>query len=201
MSPGKSTVVTALTSREGQALLWLARQTIAQRLGLVQAPAPERQIAEALASPRLQEQCGVFVTLKCGGSLRGCIGCLSAAETVIDGVRDNALKAAFSDPRFPPLTAAELPGLQIELSVLTPLEPLVYDDAAELLSRLHPGRDGVLIEQGGRSATFLPQVWEQLPEPQIFLEHLCRKAGLPGSAWREGNLRVKTYQVQSFVEP
>ena len=200
MSPSDSTLIAKLTFNEGQALLWLARNTIARCLGQTAEESPDPATAEALASPRLQERRGVFVTLKSGGRLRGCIGSLSAAGSVVDGVRDNAVKAASCDPRFPCLTAEELPGVRIEVSVLTPLEPLAYDGAGDLVSRLQPGRDGVLIEQDGLSATFLPQVWEQLPEPERFLEQLCLKAGLPGSAWREGRLRVETYQVQSFAE-
>jgi AmmeMemoRadiSam system protein A len=189
-----------LADREGRALLWLARRTIARHLGLAGDEDNDREMKAILAAPRLQERRGVFVTLKSAGCLRGCIGCLSAAATIVDGVRDSAVKAAFHDPRFAPLTVEELAAVKIEISVLTPLAPLEYDDGADLIARLRPGRDGVLIGRGGHTATFLPQVWEQLPEAERFLDHLCLKAGLPDSAWREGDLRVETYQVQAFAE-
>lgn len=189
-----------LTEREGRALLWLARRTIARHLGLTGDDGNDREMKAILAAPRLQERRGVFVTLKSTGCLRGCIGCLSAAAAIVDEVRDSAVKAAFHDPRFAPLTVEELAAVKLEISVLSPLMPLEYDDAADLLARLRPGRDGVLIGREGLTATFLPQVWEQLPETERFLDHLCLKAGLPSSAWREGGLRVETYRVQAFAE-
>ncbi|ADH85959.1 AmmeMemoRadiSam system protein A [Desulfurivibrio alkaliphilus] len=199
MEPGTSTAVDKLTLEDGQALLWLARQTIAQRLWQAVAD-PPGEISQTLASPRLQERRGVFVTLKSNGQLRGCIGSLQPVGSIVEGVRDNALKAAFGDPRFPGLSVEELAAVQIEISVLTPLKPLSYQGSEELVARLRPDRDGVLIEQGGLSATFLPQVWKQLPQPENFLAQLCLKAGLPATAWQSGQLKVETYQVQSFAE-
>ena len=198
MASDVSTAAGMLTVEEGGALLELARQAIARRLDrAVDVPA---NVAQTLAAPRLQERRGVFVTLKSNGRLRGCIGSLQPVGSIVEGVQDNALKAAFGDPRFPGLSVEELPAVQIEVSVLTPLSPLSYHGSDDLVARLRPGRAGVLIEQGGLSATFLPQVWEQLPQPEHFLGQLCLKAGLPAAAWREGRLRVETYQVQSFVE-
>lgn len=199
MAPNTPAAAEKLTPEDGRALLWLARRTIAQHLGRAAAEPPE-VIGQTLASPRLQERRGVFVTLKSNGRLRGCIGSLQPVGNIVEGVRDNALKAAFGDPRFSALSAEELAAVQIEVSVLTPLRPLSYRDPDDLLARLHPGQDGVLIEQGGLSATFLPQVWEQLPRPENFLAQLCLKAGLPAAAWQSGRLRVETYQVQSFAE-
>jgi len=132
--------------------------------------------------------------------LRGCIGSLVALEPLVDGVRRNAMNAAFQDPRFSPLTVDELNELDIEVSVLTDPAPLEYKDGADLLAKLRPNIDGVIIRQGHAAATFLPQVWDQLPEPADFLAHLCRKAGLPMDAWQQGNLVVSTYQVQYFSE-
>ena len=182
---------------EGRYLLGLARWVIGRRLGVDKAEPtlPPQSDPNLLEQPR-----GVFVTLKQQGKLRGCIGSLSAHQPLAAGVRQNALNAAFSDPRFTPLTAAELASLRIEISVLTPLRPLEYDQAADLPTLLRPGRDGVLIEEDDCSATFLPQVWEQLPDPVRFLEHLCLKAGLPADSWCRGGLKVKTYQVQPFAE-
>ncbi|MFH7319229.1 AmmeMemoRadiSam system protein A [Desulfurivibrio sp. D14AmB] len=182
---------------EGLFLLALARAVIAERLGLATGEPP---LPPGCDPALLGQRRGVFVTLKLRGRLRGCIGSLSPQQPLLEGVRQNALNAAFHDPRFPPLDAAELTELRIEVSILTPLRPLDYADGSELPSLLRPGRDGVLLEGGGFSATFLPQVWEQLPDPVAFLGHLCLKAGLPAEAWRHERLQVKTYQVQSFSE-
>ncbi|MDZ7641121.1 MAG: AmmeMemoRadiSam system protein A [Desulfurivibrio sp.] len=181
----------------GRFLLQLARYTIGRQLGVASGPppAPPADQQSVLAQRR-----GVFVTLKQAGQLRGCIGSLEARLPLTEGVAENAVKAAFHDPRFAPLSATELPASSLEVSVLTPPQPLPYDGPEELLSRLQPGRDGVLLSKGGLSATFLPQVWEQLPEPEAFLAHLCRKAGLSAEAWRRGDLEVMTYQVQAFTE-
>ena len=119
---------------------------------------------------------------------------------MVAGVRDNARNAAFHDPRFSPLGKRELDALQIEVSVLSEPVPLAYTDADDLLARLRPGIDGVIIKKGSASATFLPQVWEQLPQPEPFLSHLCAKAGLPAEQWRKGDLKVRVYQVQYFEE-
>ncbi len=186
-----------ISEEEGRYLLGLARWVIGRRLGVEQV----EPTLPPQADPAFSEQPrGVFVTLKQQGKLRGCIGSLSAHQPLPAGVRQNSLNAAFNDPRFAPLTAAELATLHIEISVLTPLRPLEYGRAADLPALLRPGRDGVLIEEGGCSATFLPQVWEQLPDPVSFLEHLCLKAGLSADSWRRGGLKIKTYQVQSFGE-
>jgi AmmeMemoRadiSam system protein A len=119
---------------------------------------------------------------------------------MVAGVRDNALNAAFHDPRFSPLRKKELDQVHIEVSVLSEPVPLAYTDTDDLLSRLRPGTDGVIIKKGLASATFLPQVWEQLPQPEAFLSHLCMKAGLPAGQWRGGDLTVLAYQVQYFEE-
>lgn len=148
----------------------------------------------------LQAQCGTFVTLKIRGRLRGCIGSLVGRGSLVEGVRSNALNAAFNDPRFRELRDAELDRISIEVSVLTKPQPLAYSDAKDLVARLRPGLDGVIIRKGFASATFLPQVWDQLSDAETFLSHLCTKAGLPADEWRQGNLEVETYQVQYFEE-
>ncbi|TBV81862.1 MAG: AmmeMemoRadiSam system protein A [Desulfobulbaceae bacterium] len=196
-----------LDLQEGRALLGLARDTIGRHLGLagVDDEALVRKIAAALTSSRFRKNRGVFVTLKSEGRLRGCIGSLRADGSTVAEVGDNAIKAAFHDPRFPPLTREELSMVRLEISVLSSLQLLRYDDVPDLLAQLQPGQDGVLITQHGPgpkilSATFLPQVWEQLSSPEHFLNHLCVKAGLPAAAWRDGHLQVETYRVQRFAE-
>ena len=143
---------------------------------------------------------GTFVTLTIKGELRGCIGSLEGREPIVDGVRHNAVNAAFHDPRFRPLGRQELDKVTIEVSILSEPQPLAYTDGEDLLGRLRPGTDGVIIRKGYASATFLPQVWEQLPDKEEFLTHLCLKAGLAPDAWRRGDLEVLTYQVQYFEE-
>lgn len=188
-----------LTKQQGDILLRLARQQIESRLGV---EASAVVTAEELNDPAFFEKRGVFVTLHKRLDLRGCIGSLLAMESIADGIRRNALNAAFHDSRFAPLTGAELPDLHIEISVLTDPQPLTYKTADELTRRLRPAIDGVILKgPGNASATFLPQVWQQLPTPEQFLGHLCRKAGLADGAWRSGTLHILTYQVQSFEEP
>ncbi len=187
-----------LTEEQGKALVQLARQRIEGHLGSASRDADSREPA----GEALREKRGVFVTLHLGGALRGCIGSLAATEPLVDAIKRNAINAAFHDPRFEPLTVTELADLHVEVSILTEPQPLPYADADELLRQLRPGIDGVILQgPGGEQATFLPQVWQQLPLPVQFLGHLCRKAGLADNAWRSGKLRIQTYQVQSFEEP
>jgi AmmeMemoRadiSam system protein A len=141
-----------------------------------------------------------FVTLTKHGQLRGCIGSLEAHQPLVLDVRDNAIGAAFRDPRFPPVSADELDDLHVEISVLSRPEPLSYDSPDDLIAKLRPGVDGLVIERGWNRATFLPQVWEKLSDPHEFLQHLCRKAYLPADAYRHPGLDVYTYQVEKFEE-
>jgi AmmeMemoRadiSam system protein A len=163
-------------------------------------PADEGSRCALLQDPELQPVRATFVTLKRGSALRGCIGTLCACDPLAESVRRNALNAALNDPRFAPLTGPELNGLRIEVSVLSEPRPLGAVDTPDLLRRLRPGVDGVLLCRGGARATFLPQVWEQLPRPEDFLKHLCLKAGLPGDTWTQPGLEVMTYEVQHFAE-
>jgi AmmeMemoRadiSam system protein B/AmmeMemoRadiSam system protein A len=190
----------ALSENQGAALVALARLTLMEHFKQPLTPERRDQVRAAQADPALQASSGTFVTLKIGGQLRGCIGSLVGHEPLLEGVRSNALNAALHDPRFRPLTAGELERVSIEVSVLTTPQPLEYVDAKDLAARLRPHVDGVTIRKGFSSATFLPQVWEQLPDVETFLFHLCQKAGLSGDAWRKGNLQVETYQVQYFEE-
>lgn len=189
-----------LSPEQGAALVALARRILAGHYGENVPSGEVRQLDALLADPALQTRSGTFVTLKIDNQLRGCIGSLAATAPMVDGVRENALNAALHDPRFPPLKKKELDAVQIEVSVLTEPVELEYTDADDLVTRLKPGVDGVIIRRGHASATFLPQVWEQLPRPESFLSHLCMKAGLPADHWREGDLTVLVYGVQYFEE-
>nr|WP_190275522.1 AmmeMemoRadiSam system protein A [Allochromatium vinosum] len=141
-----------------------------------------------------------FVTLERHADLRGCIGVLDAFRPLVTDVTRNAFAAAFEDPRFPPLRAAEYPELTLKLSVLTPAEPLTFGSEVELLAQIRPGVDGLILSDRGRRGTFLPSVWEQLPNPRDFLDHLKRKAGLPMGHWSD-SLRVSRYGTESFGGP
>jgi len=189
-----------LTPDKGQVLVQLARSALMDKFGLPPEPADADRMRSALSDASLRARCGTFVTLKHEGRLRGCIGSLSASDPLAEGVRRNAINAAFHDPRFAPLTEKELDQVAIEVSVLTEPQPLAYGGPEDLLRKLRPNVDGVVIRQGHASATFLPQVWEQLPNKEDFLGHLCLKAGLPRDAWQHGGLAVSTYQVQHFEE-
>jgi len=185
-----------LSEDEGKYLLGVARKTIKNRLFKSEEP----QIDQEDMPEIFQKRLGTFVTINIEGNLRGCIGHIIPRETLIEGIKVNAINAAFRDPRFPPLSKEELDRIDIEISVLTPPKDLSYTDAEDLLKKLRPGTDGVIIKKGFYEATFLPQVWEQLPKKQEFLSHLCLKAGLSADSWMTEKLQVSTYQVQAFEE-
>lgn len=189
-----------LTEEQGQALVRLARQTIMGALNIpLTSPGEDLSVA-SWQEPVFQEQRGVFVTLHLAGQLRGCIGSLVGTTSIVDGVRGNALNSAFKDHRFNPVTPEEFAGIDLEVSILSEPQRLSYDGADDLLASLRPDLDGVIIKKGGHSATFLPQVWQQLPDGKDFLSHLCQKAGLPHDEWQQGDLEVMTYQVQCFAQ-
>ena len=185
-----------LTEEEGKYLLSVARQTIEERLTGQEGQGQP----ETFQSPKFHEKRGTFVTLTENGALRGCIGHIIPQESMIEGVRENAINAAFRDPRFSPLSEAEWKRVKVEISILTDPTPLDYTDAVDLLNKLRPGIDGLIIKKGFNQATFLPQVWEQLPDKKEFLRHLCLKAGLDRDAWKHDKLEVFVYQVQAFEE-
>ncbi len=190
-----------LSPEQGHLLVRLARHTLMQRFAQ---KIPQHDIDAldvALKDPCFQAACGTFVTLTFNGQLRGCIGNLKSDEAIRSGIRQNAINAAFHDPRFAPLSAAELEQVEIEVSILSAPQLLNYQDAADLAQKLRPHIDGVIVRKDLASATFLPQVWEQLPQPQDFLSHLCMKAGLAADAWKSCELEISTYQVQHFAEP
>ncbi|HEY3473117.1 MAG TPA: AmmeMemoRadiSam system protein A [Anaerolineales bacterium] len=186
-----------LTPEEQKILLCLAREGIECAVhgqGLT-------PIHLATLPLSLQEEGSSFVTLTCHGQLRGCIGSLEAYQSLAEDVREHAIGAALKDPRFPPVKEDELNGLQIEISCLTQPVPLEYSDAHDLISRLRPHIDGVILREGSfRRATFLPQVWETIPNPAEFLENLCYKMGADPDLWRRQHLDVLTYQVAEFHE-
>ena len=155
------------------------------------------QVSPADFDSALQQPGASFVTLKKAGELRGCIGSLEAHRSMVEDVAHNADAAAFTDPRFPPLREDELNGLELDISLLTPAEEMHFTSEADLLSQLRPGIDGLILEEGYRRGTFLPSVWEQLPQPEQFLQHLKLKAGLPPNHWSE-NIRISRYTTQIF---
>jgi AmmeMemoRadiSam system protein A len=146
-------------------------------------------------SPELKTQRATFVTLLKHGGLRGCIGRLEAGRPLAEDIADNAYSAAFQDPRFPPLRENELEELEIHLSLLTPAEPIEFTSERNLLEQLQPGVDGLILAEGSRRGTFLPSVWEQLPSPEEFLQHLKLKAGLPANYWSD-SLKVWRYRTE-----
>ncbi|MCG8429167.1 MAG: AmmeMemoRadiSam system protein A [Chromatiales bacterium] len=148
-------------------------------------------------SEELQVERACFVTLHREGNLRGCIGSLEATQPLVADVAENAFSAAFRDPRFDRLTKTELTGLEIHISVLTPSTPMRFNSEAELLRQIRPGIDGLILTEGSRRGTFLPSVWDALPEPTTFLQQLKRKAGLPGDYWSE-KIEIARYQTLSF---
>lgn len=176
----------------GAALLIRARNAIAGKFGIAPQPEPDHP---ALARPG-----ATFVTLTQRGELRGCIGSLEARRPLDLDVRENAQAAAFRDPRFPPLGRDELERTRVEVSLLTPAVPLEFADEADAIRRLRPGIDGMIFECHGRRGTFLPQVWESLPEPHRFFAHLKQKAGFAPDFWAP-DVKLYRYEVQKWKEP
>lgn len=187
---------TPLTSEERQFLLQLARDSIRHALGGHSLP----EIPAESVTPALRITGASFVTLTIDDRLRGCIGSLEAHQSLVEDVREHAVQAALEDYRFPPLSMEELKHVSIEISRLTPPVPLEYSLPQDLPGLLRPGVDGVILKDGFRRATFLPQVWEQLPEPEEFLSHLCAKMGASAQLWRSKLLQVSIYQVEEFHE-
>jgi len=187
-----------VSKKEGALLLKLARESILN--GFRQEADTFKSLKTRLSPLVLEENRGTFVSLHKKGDLRGCIGNIDPVKTVFKGVRDNARHAAFNDSRFSPLSYEELMDTTIEVSILTRPGIVDYADAGDLITKLRPDIDGVIIKKHSHSATFLPQVWKQLKDPETFLTHLCMKAGLSSEEWKSGNLDVLTYQVQLFEE-
>ena len=185
-----------LNDTERAFLLSLARNTINNYLNGVKLPT----LDIASLSPKLKEHGASFVTLTIQGYLRGCVGALEPYQSLAEDVREHAIAAAFQDYRFPPLQKNELDKTEIEISYLTLPERLRYDDPGDLIDKLRPNIDGVILRDGSRRATFLPQVWEKISTPEDFLEELCMKMGAPADLWRRKKLDVMIYQVEEFHE-
>jgi hypothetical protein len=177
-------------------LLSLARQSIENCANGAAAP----HIDKETLSPILREHGASFVTLTSQGFLRGCVGALEPYQSLAEDVCEHAAAAAFEDYRFPPVQVDELKDIEIEISYLTQPIVLKYEKPEDLSKLLRPNIDGVVIRDGMRRATFLPQVWEKIPDPEEFLEELCMKMGAPANLWRRKMLDVKIYQVEEFHE-
>jgi len=185
-----------LTLEEKQTLLKLARQSL--DAGVRGAALPN--LDPSALTPVLQAEGAAFVTLTVGGELRGCIGALQPYQSLAEDVREHAVAAALEDPRFPQVQVNELPNIEIEVSRLTVPVPLDYNDAEDLLAKLRPGVDGVILRDSFRRATFLPQVWEKIPDTAEFLANLCFKMGAAPDTWKRKHLEVLVYQVEEFHE-
>lgn len=185
-----------LSDEERGLLLRIARQALA---GAVMGQ-PMSRVNLAELPTRLNEPGASFVTLTIHGLLRGCVGTLEAYQSLAEDVQEHAIAAGLQDYRFPPVQAEELNQIEIEVSRLSEPRPLSYATPQELLQRLRPGVDGVVLRDGMRRATFLPQVWEKLPDPAEFLEHLCAKMGADPDLWKRKKLEVLVYQVEEFHE-
>lgn len=185
-----------LNQAEQDILLKIAREALETSVQAKRLPT-----IDLSALPKALQQDGAsFVTLSISGTLRGCIGALEAYQPLARDVQEHAVAAALQDYRFPNVRPAELKNIEIEVSVLSPRTPLDYNGPDDLINKLRPGVDGVVLQDGPRKATFLPQVWDQLPNPEQFLSQLSLKMGAPADIWRKKPLKVYTYQVQEFQE-
>jgi AmmeMemoRadiSam system protein A len=185
-----------LTEDEKRTLLELARQALEGRVRGQKLPPLDLQTLP----PRLQACGASFVTLTINGDLRGCIGALEPCQPLVEDVREHAIAAALQDYRFPVVCPEELTQIKLEISHLTVPVPLEYCSPEELLSKLRAGIDGVVLRDGSHRATYLPQVWEKLPDPASFLDSLCAKMGAASDLWRKKHLDVLVYQVEEFHE-
>lgn len=176
----------------GSILLPIARNVISEALGKQMIPVDETM-------PWLHDKGASFVTLTMHQQLRGCIGTLQAHRPLLLDVKANAYAAAFRDPRFSPLTIAEFDATEIEISLLSPQQPIAFNSEAEALSQLRPQIDGIVFQYGHYRSTFLPQVWEQLADPKTFMGHLKHKAGLHPAFWHD-DVQLYRYTVTKFKE-
>ena len=185
-----------LSVEEEKFLLQLARAAL--EVGIRGDPLPQLELTSL--SPKLIQPGATFITLTKNQELRGCIGSLEATRPLAEDVQVHAVAAALEDFRFPPVQEDEIPQISIEISSLTTPAKIAFEDPDELFSQIRPGIDGVVIKKGIRRATFLPQVWEKVPEVEIFLEMLCRKMGASAECWRTKSVEIFTYQVEKFCE-
>jgi uncharacterized protein len=187
---------TGLTEGERGILLRLAREAIASAVRKEKLPLLDLQSLP----PTLRGNGASFVTLTLRNDLRGCIGALEAYQPLAEDVREHAIAAALDDPRFPPVSKSELDRIRIEVSRLTEPQELDYTSGEDLLKKLRPHVDGVILKHGPRRATFLPQVWEKISDPAEFLDQLCYKMGARPNLWQDTKLQVYLYQVEEFHE-
>ncbi len=192
LQPSKTT----LTDGEKQYLLTLARKTLIQYMS----GKPIKELAKTKLSPALIEKRGCFVTLEKKGNLRGCIGYIQPIKSLCECVMENAVNAATQDPRFPEVNFDELNAITIEISALTVPEPLQIKNRKTLLQILVPGRDGVILSNGWKKSTFLPQVWEHFVDKESFLNALCEKGGMPAGCWEDEDTEILTYRAEVFKE-
>jgi len=181
------------SAHDKESLLKIAADSIRQGIDLGKPLEPLiPNYSEALQQPR-----ACFVTLMKDGELRGCIGSLEATQALLCDVAKNAFQAAFHDPRFTPVSSEELDHIKIKISVLSPPEDFAVASEADLLEKMRPHIDGVIIEEGFKRSTFLPAVWESLPNPKDFLQHLKRKAGFADHYWSD-HIKVRRYTSEDF---
>lgn len=184
-----------ISVNEGKILLQIARSSIAEALGI-----EHESLDDSITSATwLQQRAACFVTLTQQEKLRGCIGTLEAHRPLLDDVRHNARAAAFKDPRFSPLTTDELSRTEIEISLLSAMQPMSFSDESEALAQLRPGIDGLVFEFERYRSTFLPQVWEQLADATDFMAHLKQKAGMPTDFWAD-DVKLYRYTVDKWKE-
>jgi AmmeMemoRadiSam system protein A len=189
-------IMVDMTKEDKAALLRLARSAIeAELIKGAKVRRPEN------LAPVMKEKRGCFVTLHKKGTLRGCIGNIEPVKPLVSCVEENALNAAFCDPRFASLVKEELEDINIEISVLSVPQQLYFEDADDLKKKLKPGIHGVILSSNFHKSTFLPQVWNQLPDIEIFLDHLCLKAGTEKGCWKNKETRIHTYEARYFSEP
>ena len=187
---------TFLSEIDKKKLLKIAREAITRVVRNEQL----KRIKPQEHSQLLREPGASFVTLTIREELRGCIGTLEANQPLILDVQEHAVAAAMEDYRFPVVRKEELQMINIEISRLTPVHLMEYSTPEDLVSKIRVNVDGILIKANGRRATFLPQVWEKVPNPEQFLSQLCMKMGAPPDLWREKHLQIYTYQVEKFKE-
>lgn len=182
-----------LSESEGNLLIQIARDNIKSVL-----ESGKKLDKNSYKQPFLQNNGAVFVTLEKHGELRGCIGSLEAYRPLIIDLLEHSYNAAFRDPRFNPVAKNELSDLSVEVSVLAPREKIEYSDFEDLKTKIVPNEDGIYLTEGFNSATFLPQVWEQLPDFESFFAHLCLKAGLSHDSMQTSKPKIERYKVQKF---
>ncbi|MBI5151909.1 AmmeMemoRadiSam system protein A [Candidatus Peregrinibacteria bacterium] len=192
---------TDISKNTQKTLLAIARAAIAQKLNIeFENPLASPEKIDPQARELLDKNYGIFVSLHINKELRGCIGVIETQKRLAKTLPEHAIYAAFNDSRFNPLRPDEFDKIKIEISLLTPPKPLEYKDAQDLLNKLIPLKHGVVIRKSFFSATFLPQVWEQIPAKEDFLSHLCAKAGLDSNEWKRGDIKITTYEAEVFSD-